>query len=247
MHPATGSVWRQDDKRFLVSNWHVLSGRRPDTGRLMDGRPPERLEIGVMKQWPLCQGNPSQEFYSVRLHDKSEFPLWVQHEEGQYYDIAAIELPDEIPITGDSVLPHKLENPSILMNHGTELHAMGFPMGLSLQGGYPVWKRGTIAGHPQIQTDGSPVMLVDMATREGMSGSPVFIVQYGQQYSWDKNGIFGFHAGLPYRFMGIYSGRYGEDNQHPAEFAAQLGRVWWPHLVEEMLQNPCAGSFSLSR
>ena len=39
---------------------------------------------------------------------------------------------------------------------------------------FPIWKRGSIASEPEIPIDGKPMFYIDTATRQGMSGAPVF-------------------------------------------------------------------------
>ena len=59
---------------------------------------------------------------------------------------------------------------------GSEVFVLGFPRGLRTQSNFPIWKRGTIATEPAIpRDDGAPLILIDAATRKGMSGSPVCV------------------------------------------------------------------------
>jgi len=54
---------------------------------------------------------------------------------------------------------------------GHELFVLGFPEGISASD-LPIWKRATIASEPNATVDGLPILLVDTATRRGMSGGP---------------------------------------------------------------------------
>jgi hypothetical protein len=56
---------------------------------------------------------------------------------------------------------------------------LGYPRGMSGGGHFPVWKRATIATEPDIDLDGLPRFYIDTATREGMSGSPVYAQEVG--------------------------------------------------------------------
>lgn len=56
---ATGCVARRAGRSFLITNWHVLAGRRPDTGQaihLTPGAVPDTVVIahhvaGKLGQW----------------------------------------------------------------------------------------------------------------------------------------------------------------------------------------------------
>ena len=59
------------------------------------------------------------------------------------------------------------------------MFVLGYPKGISGGRGFPIWKRASIATEPDIQHDGLPKLLVDTATREGMSGAPVVAIADG--------------------------------------------------------------------
>jgi hypothetical protein len=44
------------------------------------------------------------------------------------------------------------------------------------------------------------------------------------------------------RFIGVYSGRLGGDD----EFAAQLGRVWKRQLIDEVIDEGVPGAFEIN-
>jgi hypothetical protein len=54
-----------------------------------------------------------------------------------------------------------------------EVFVVGFPFGMIANAPAPIWKRGSIALDPTFDPEGLPKMLVDTATRPGMSGSVV--------------------------------------------------------------------------
>ncbi len=100
----------------------------------------------------------------------------------------------------------------------------------------PIWKRANIASEPDINIDQLPKLLIDTATRKGLSGSPVIM---------KRSGIHGFEHGQPKpdsligtirNFVGIYSGTIGED-----ELKAQLGIVWKAHVIDEIIDSNMVG------
>ena len=96
---------------------------------------------------------------------------------------------------------------------------------------FPIWKRGSIATEPDIDLDGLPKLFVDTASREGMSGAPVFAQYTGFWTPEDKSELKDSVFGTGRRFLGIYSGRVGDD-----PFQAQLGIVWKPTAIEEIIK-----------
>lgn len=244
---ATGSIWNCNGRRYLVSNWHVLSGRNTYTGQPIhqDGAIPKFLLLHVPKPWPHIHIDPTTTEFKLDLVREHGEPLWSQHEMGQKYDLACVELPKDCEIPENSTLPHTLNNKDIIQIPGIEVFIMGFPEGLVKQGGYPIWKRASIASHPEILSDNLPITLVDTAARPGMSGAPAFIVQYNGQLVTDEKGIHTDFGAKPYKFAGIFSGRYGAEKENRDELSAQLGRLWWEHIVEQMLDNPKPGAWEL--
>ena len=175
--PATAFCYKKQFRTFLVSNWHVFSGRNAQTGQPLNskGGLPNKLKIKL-------HGNQIGEFgygWNLPLQDENGEPLWLQHSSGQNYDIACIECPP-FPegLRCYTIEDHK-ETP-IRIEIGQDIMIVGFPRGLAAQGIWPIWKRGTLAAEPHIERlDKLPIYLVDAASREGMSGSPVYLFGNG--------------------------------------------------------------------
>jgi hypothetical protein len=89
-------------------------------------------------------------------------------------------------------------------------------------GQLPIWKRATIATEPDFDLDGLPKFYIDTATREGMSGSPVYAQEVGYWLPEGESDQSKATLGKGRRFLGVYSGRLGADD----EFKAQRGIVW---------------------
>jgi hypothetical protein len=121
---------------------------------------------------------------------------------------------------------------------GMDVAILGYPRGIS-GGMFPIWKRGAIASEPYHRIDNLPKFYVDSATREGMSGSPVFAcasgpIRYeGNPYAWQSQGVVR-------RFLGVYSGRVGND-----ALGAQLGIVWKESVLAEILGFGTQGQSSV--
>ena len=120
-----------------------------------------------------------------------------------------------------------------------DVFIVGFPLGLTYQDVFPVWKRGSVATEPQLSINNLPVFLVDSTTRQGMSGSPVYLRTFGQCIH--ENGNVETTNGPTSRFVGVYSGRYGADDEE----AAQLGRVWHQEVINEIIDGGVKGSYEI--
>ena len=220
---ATGFIVEHNAKHFLITNWHVLSGKNPDTGLPLSptaGIPDEvRIAhhvLGRLGQW---------RFVREHLLDSSGTPVWLQHPPGSKVDIAALELKN---ISKDiQIYPFnlKLSDIKILPQPAMPISVIGFPLGLRPNVFFPIWKTGHIATDPDLDYGGRPAFLIDATTREGMSGSPVVIRTSGAYTNSEGNFVIG--GGVATKFLGIYSGRIHED--------AEVGCVWRPQVISELL------------
>jgi hypothetical protein len=131
---------------------------------------------------------------------------------------------------------NEIESDAVLdLAAAQDLFVVGFPYGLMAGAPVPLWKRGTIALDPNFDPEGLPKLLIDTATREGMSGSVAVArhVIVGRAY----NRKDGTAAPIPlYATMhivaGVYSGRH-----HPDFEKAQLGIVWKRHVIEDLVTS----------
>lgn len=175
------------------------------------------------------------------LEDEHGGPLWIQHQRGQELDLAALPI-NKLP---DDCISYKLprgdETCEMAALIGMDAFILGFPKGIAHQQLLPIWKRGSIATEPQIPHEGLPVFLLDTATREGMSGAPVLLRSYSGYGKADGSSVLG--TGPFTRFIGVYSGRFGADD----ELAVQLGRVWHRPLIDELLSTGVPGAYELRR
>jgi len=100
----------------------------------------------------------------------------------------------------------------------------------------PIWKRGSVASEPDYDWRNMPAFLIDTATRDGMSGSPVVARHSGILLTGANDGMGPDSLiGTMTKFTGIYSGRIGED-----EMGVQLGLVWKPIVLDDEARTPLA-------
>src|SRR5271166_1453973 len=109
-----------------------------------------------------------------------------------------------------------------------DVFIIGYPFTVSPPA-YPVWKRGSIASEPDLVRMTTGYYLVDTASRPGMSGSPVIL------RSWTNNFVEGGMRALSdtpaTNFIGVYSGRLRTTD--PTD--AQIGMVWPASDIEDII------------
>lgn len=229
---ASGFVIRKNDDSYLITNWHVVSGRHPETNKLLSdtGAVPNELliwhHIGK-KNHALGKWASRQE---PLVDSESGRPLWIEHSSGKVVDVVALKLtqledvrinilqfPNVIPGVASDILLHPSEPVSII----------GYPKGNVSSGLFPIWKTGHIASDIDMGRDGRPVFLIDATTQRGMSGSPVIALRTGYYMSSSGSLVAGKTA---VRFLGIYSNRLGGDRR-------SVGLVWKPEVINEILKN----------
>jgi hypothetical protein len=120
---------------------------------------------------------------------------------------------------------------------GDDVFVLGYPGGVDGGHELALWKRGSIASQPSVDLDQLPKLLIDTATRKGMSGSPVIARQSGiivpRGVSTKPGALSGMEIiGRADTFLGIYSGRIGDD-----EFGLQLGIVWKASVLDQIVKN----------
>jgi len=238
--------FNEDREFYLVTNWHNVTGRNPVTLELIhsDGAIPDKIEVkphatklsgdGKVAAHSLVTG-------TIPLYQDEEMfePIWFEHpEHGRKVDVIAIPLKSiEMPKEESFEVLNRGDD-KILISIGMDVAILGFPRGIS-GGRFPIWKRGTIASEPFQDLDSLPKFYVDCATREGMSGSPVIACVNGP-IRYENNPHVGQSNGMIHRFLGIYSGRVGNDT-----YGAQLGVVWKESALAEIIRGQKIGVSSI--
>jgi len=223
---GTGFMWKVQEQYYLVTSWHVLSmcdfftraNLRDDAGR------PNILRTLFNMQ----TGSFDKQQWDIKIRDDNDKPLWLVHP-GRRVDVAVLPIPFRPKELLIALYPlNVLANAKLRIEIGMEVFILGYPFEIKPPA-YPVWKRGSIASEPQLVRITTDYMLVDTASRPGMSGAPVI------RRSWTNHMIEpGFIATVDTpinKFIGVYSGRLPTD--HPYE--AQIGLVWADYLIDEII------------
>jgi len=225
MAQATGFIARKKNEYYLITNWHVLSGRHPQTNEIIDlqGQVPDSVWIWHHKKnlgnWILKE---------EKLYDISGKKRWKEHAEGRKIDIVALKLENLTEDVEIHPFDLNLANADMIPEVAMPISIIGFPLGFSGSGKFPIWKTGHIASEPELNYNNEPLFLIDATTRGGMSGSPV-VLRLSGDYKMKSGGRMLSSGGRRTLFLGVYSGRLPGDTE--------IGRVWRPHLINEIIET----------
>jgi hypothetical protein len=220
---ATGFVVKKNNSYYLITNWHVVTGRNPYDNRLLSDT--GIADPNVLKVWfhgPKL-GHWIQK--EINIIDRDGNKLWLEHERGKEIDVVAIplELSSDVKIYDIDLALAEFD---IMLYPSEAVSIIGFPEGLTSGGKFPIWKTGHIASDIDIDWDGKPAFLIDATTKSGMSGSPV-IAKRVSIYQTSKGNV----VGNAVKFLGIYSGR------EIGASGIEVGFVWKPRVISEILSS----------
>lgn len=220
---ASAFVITHAGSHYLITNWHVVTGRNPETNKPLSSTAAVPDALAVLHLVP--DQDLSWAWRTEPLYDKANNPLWLEHPHyGQKVDVVALPLTQTTDV---ELYPYDLANPGPSIVHGPSDLAsiIGFPFGMTGGGALGIWVQGTIATEPAIDYDDLPQFLIDSRTRKGQSGSPVILYRTNGYFT--ENGSM-INNGVPAtRFLGIYSGRINEESD--------LGRVWKSLTLAQIL------------
>lgn len=221
---ATAFLWQLHERHYLVTSWHVLSGKDFFTlQNLRDdaGRP------NVVRALFQIPGEFHKQEWRIPVRDGDDAPLWMVHP-GNRIDVAVLPFPAG-PDTIVGLYPlNVLANDPLVIAIGMEVFILGYPFKIAPPA-LPIWKRGSIASEPELVRMTSGYMYVDTASRPGMSGAPVIRRSVGTHSLTTGETVTDFRYKT--RFLGVYSGRIPTD--HPYE--AQIGLVWHSSYINEII------------
>lgn len=232
---GTGFIYKRNDKFYLITNWHNVTGRNPITKECLDDKlatPDVIVTYFRSKENHAICNSEILKLYNI---DDMSTPLWIEHpQHREAIDVVAIPINEDI-VEKYSLFPINnipLDN-DIKPEISDEVFIIGYPFSDTPHLQLPIWKKGSIASEPTVNIDQLPKLYVDTATRPGLSGSPVIYQRTGihnlAQGGFPKSDtIIGRIRG----FLGIYSGRIGKDEEK-----AQLGIIWKSQVIDEIIDN----------
>lgn len=230
---ATGFIYFFKNKYYLITNWHNVTGRNP-----IEKKRISQEHAGIpdyVKTFFRFENNSlNGQYAKIMLYEDQglKVPKWLVHPIfREKVDVVAIQIN---PVNGLTMRPinHGDFDQNIHPIVGDECFVIGYPFSNKRFLGMPIWKKASIATEPILDEDQLPKILIDSATRPGLSGSPVIYQRIGIHHvyngKFNNDSMFGRIRG----FLGIYSGRIGKD-----EFQAQLGIVWKAKVIEEIIEG----------
>jgi hypothetical protein len=246
---ATSFLYGHGGREYLVTARHNATGLNAETGQalLPGGSVPNQLELTTVVPATVRATDPelmvTGQGRRIRLDaldgDGTELHVF-GHPSGAEVDVVCIgpfEKSEEM-ITR-AVNDEFYDLVALTVRCGDDAFVLGYPH--FVDGGasfLPIWKRASIASDPRIaQGPGRrPRVLVDTATRPGMSGGPVFVRQSGLIIPgppYQRDQLVGDEIlGTAQNFLGCYAGRLGEKDQ----LDSQLGIVWTRRAIEETIE-----------
>ena len=173
-------------------------------------------------------GSFDKQRWDIRIRDDDDRPLWLVHPVRRV-DVAVLPVPFKPEELIIALYPlNLLAVARLRIEIGMEVFVLGYPFEIKPPA-YPVWKRGSIASEPQLARLTNDYMLVDTASRPGMSGAPVI------RRSWTNHlvepGVVALVDTPLNKFIGVYSGRIPTDHPHEA----QIGLVWDGSVIDEII------------
>ena len=237
---ASTTIDGKPDTVFLVTNYHVVTGRPPLTPGPRAG---DHIRF-------ILHENPS-ELTRVRqielpLYDQRGDPLWVVSEAVPKADVVLVPVPPEayrdIPLL---VFTEAHTRGDIRIRPSSGATLLGYPYGFYDESHFlPVWKTGHVASEPSVDFDDLPTFLVDVSAFPGMSGSPVLAVANGIYESEDG----AMRSGRVLKLLGIFSAMpvvrekkaadvNGLAETQTTEINLQLGYVWKAALIADVAKT----------
>ena len=263
---GTGFFYEHADEIMLITNWHVVTGRDPFTKAPLYPAVqfPEHIKAKFLVTLP-DGTSATARAYRVDTYDASG-PKWYEHPDlGSHCDLVAL------PLTRPEACPPRVHHPvnkvsstRVPVIPGGTVFIIGFPEGISVSSGLPIWKSGYIASEPyySVTVGGSvaevgglkggrtlPAFFLDSQTRSGMSGSPVFAAYTGTWNTVDpyapgsvlQQNPADVALGAGVEFVGCYSGRV-----RSSEHEAALGLCWRTDVIEAVCSAKVRGQHPAS-
>jgi len=252
VNAATAFFYKKKEDIYLITNWHVLTGRRWDNHQPSSNKFSKPTEIGVKffnkkDYYPNKFNSDIPEFLEEQkfpLYSELGKSLWLEHDQyGSRADIAVLKL--SLPKEGNvRPINDTISSFNVSTMHtavSMDVFILGFPKKL-YTGNTPIWKRGTIASEylspinystDKIPPFQIPAFFVDTATYKGMSGAPVIQRSYGSFENMQCERILGTGT----KFLGVYSGRFMPDE----DTEVQLGIVFKQELIDDIISKGLPG------
>jgi hypothetical protein len=198
LNSATGFVIEKNNKNYLITNLHVVTGADFYSKAVFDSQLRTPDVIGI---WQNTIKFANWRLVPEMLYDKKGNKRWIECDiAGKQLDLIALpleKLPNDIKIFPFDTAHY---NNNLYIIPGFSVSIIGFPNGMASDGRFAIWKTGHIASDMILDLSGTPQFMIDATTRPGMSGSIVVIRM--SPYIVKNSGT---HIGIGTQFLGIYT------------------------------------------
>lgn len=241
---ATGFLYAgRNGTRWLVTNWHVVTGRRPDEPGTLIGQKPQSPDLLRFKV-----ENPANGAYQeveVSLYDEGG-PKWLEGDREGGVDLALVRLhdPPQFPFPYVQTFA---PNSNRHLVPGLDVLMIGHPFKLGLHAQSAIWKGAMIASEQSPLGSDRPWVLIDAPGVPGMSGSPVYRRHLDPYFSDAEVHSLPGHvapteegknnAAVKLELLGVYAGSVGQEMLDKLK----LGRVFPADLIEKVLRDEKQG------
>lgn len=230
---GTGFVYAYKGSNYLVSNWHVFSGRNWPNIEPKDTNGSVPTNVIIFYILKTLNGRVG---ITEPLYDTNGVPLWMEDSTGgTNIDVAVLPLTVQDSHAQVYPLNEAVHVDDMLLEPTMSVSIIGFPGNLTTPMDFPVWKTGNIASDPDVDYRGTPVLLVSAVVRPGMSGSPVIARSIG---GYTTKGGHSIGIGNFDQFIGIFSA-YQPDNE--------IAYVWKAKVISEILEHGRRGTTVIKR
>jgi hypothetical protein len=146
---GTGFFYKWNGQFFLITNWHNVTGRNPQTLKPLckHGGIPDRVKfkvryLGSYADWTTIE----RALYEDTDDSAPSKPVWLEH--AYHNKILVIAIPIPIPAGGEVTTINEVNTARLLLRVPTDVFVLGYPKGISGGGEFPIWKRASIATEP---------------------------------------------------------------------------------------------------
>ncbi|MFI8916415.1 trypsin-like peptidase domain-containing protein [Streptomyces sp. NPDC053513] len=242
--PATGFLIGFPGDYWLVTAWHVFSGRRSDNGKIMSkkGLCPDYVRVRfagtadggfqpIIQRYDLYDGE-FQYNRRWRSPDDRRIDIAALHIGALPEGVVEASMPNTWPTLRDLFPPERhAEQASevdvaLPLRVTDKLFVLGFPFGDAGTWPFAVWTVAPVASEPLAGWNDLPGFLLDSRTREGQSGAPVLMhIRPGEPVVVGGDVIM--HDESVTALVGVYSGRIHKESD--------LGKVWTVDALFEIV------------
>ncbi|MGJ4728624.1 trypsin-like peptidase domain-containing protein [Luteimonas sp. SDU101] len=235
---GTGFIYERNGANYLITNWHNVTGRSPIDGTCLSDTLAVPDMVSTLFRTKDNPGVCRREHLPLYSDEAMQDHLWLSHPvHGSAVDVVAIPLPSAINAEYQIFPINKIDFDTA---YGTavadDAFVVGYPFSDITQLQLPIWKRASVASEPDVDLEHLPKLLIDTATRSGLSGSPVVMQRVGLHGASGGQMTGAEIIGRIRNFIGVYSGRIGAD-----ESKAQLGVVWKARVINEIIDGVASG------